>query len=111
MTAINEYTIQQQFATWCDKQNFILLHWHVPNGMKSSSEQGAIFRKIGTKRGVPDYWVLLRNKKLIVIEFKTVTGKLSKEQKEFLDTLSLCEIPNKVCRSSHEAVLFIKENL
>lgn len=108
---MNEFEIQKTFKDWCDKQNFILLHWHVPNGMKSSVKDGFNFKQIGLKKGIPDYWVLLKNKRLIVIEFKSNKGSLSEEQKKILEILDFCNIPNKVCKSAHEAVLFVKDNL
>lgn len=111
MNKISEPEIQKTFKGWCDKQDFILLHWHVPNGMKSSVKEGVKFKRSGLKKGIPDYWVLLNNKKLVVIEFKTDEGILSSDQKKILKILDYCNIPNKVCRSAHEAVLFIKENL
>lgn len=106
-----EFQIQKTFCEWCNRQDFIALHWHVPNGMHSSSKEGSLFKQQGLRKGIPDYWVLLKNKRLIVIEFKTEVGKPSKEQKEVLQILTDCNIPNKICRSSHEAVLFIRENL
>lgn len=106
---IDEYTIQQTFKQWCDKQDFIALHWHIPNGMHANSKEGLLFKRQGLRRGMPDYWVLLKNKRLLVIEFKTATGQLSKEQKDILHILTECNIPNKVCRSSYEAAQFVKE--
>ena len=107
---MNEDTIQLTFKNWCDKQDKILTHWHVANERQTSLKIGAYLKALGVKKGVPDYWVLLKNKKLLVIEFKTEKGTVSIEQKNFLQMLSLCDIPNRVCRSSHEAVLFVKEN-
>ena len=109
MTNISEYTIQQTFKQWCDKQDFIALHWHIPNGMHASSKEGRLFKQQGLRKGMPDYWVLLKNKKLIVIEFKTAIGKLSAEQQQILHILTECNIPNRVCRSAHEAVQFVRE--
>ena len=108
---LSEDQIQITFKNWCDKQDFIALHWHVPNGMHSNSKEGAYFKKMGLKKGIPDYWVLLKSGKLLVIEFKKPNGTVSQEQQKILKILTILNIANKVCYSSHEAVLFIKENI
>lgn len=109
MTLIDEFTIQKTFKNWCDKQDFILSHWHVPNGFTSNSKQAHLMKLQGLRPGVWDYWVILNNGKLLVIEFKTKVGKLSDAQIEFEKALTVAQIPHRVCRSSHEAVLFVKQ--
>lgn len=69
-----------------------------------------MFKRQGLRKGMPDYWVLLKNKKLLVIEFKTTIGQLSVEQRQILEILTQCNIANKVCRSAHEAVQFVRAN-
>lgn len=107
---MDEFTIQKTFKDWCDKQSYILEHWHVPNGFKASPQACTMMKKIGLHKGVCDYWVLLDNKKLLAIEFKTKKGVLSNEQKRFIANLKKAEIPVAICRSPHEAVQFIKLN-
>ena len=109
MTLIDELTIQKTFKAWCDKQNFILSHWHVPNGFTSNSKQAHLMKLQGLRPGVWDYWVILNNGKLLVIEFKTEIGKLSNEQLEFEKVLFQAKIPHTVARSSFEAANFVKQ--
>ena len=109
MTLIDEFTIQKTFKDWCDKQEFILSHWHVPNGFTSNPKQARLMKMQGLRPGVWDYWLILKNGKLLEIEFKTEVGKLSKEQLEFEKVLLQAKIPHTVARSSHEAVLFVKQ--
>ena len=111
MTLIDEFTIQKTFKDWCDKQEFILSHWHVPNGFTSSPKQARLMKMQGLRPGVWDYWLILKNGKLLVIEFKTEVGKLSKEQLEFEKVLFQAKIPHTVARSSFEAVNFVKGEL
>lgn len=106
---MNEYDIQRMVCDWCSKQPYILEHWHVPNGMKASPKACAMMKKIGLHKGVCDYWVLLNNKTLLAIEFKTDSGTLSNEQKQFIANLKRAEIPVAVCRSPYEATQFIKK--
>ena len=108
MTLIDEFTIQKTFKNWCDKQDFILSHWHVPNGFTSNPKQARLMKMQGLRPGVWDYWVILNNGKLLVIEFKTEIGKLSKEQIEFENVLFKANIPHIVARSSFEAANFVK---
>ena len=104
-----EYNIQKTFHDWCGKQPYILEHWHVPNGMKASSKACTMMKKIGLHKGVCDYWVLLDNNKLLVIEFKNSNGVLSTEQKVFIQHLKQANIPVMVCRTPFEATTFVKQ--
>lgn len=106
---ISEYNIQKEFHNWCKKQPYIVECWHVPNGMHASSKACAQMKRIGLHKGVCDYWVLLDNCILAAIEFKTASGALSKEQKDFIRHLIWCHYPVKVCRSVYEATQFIKQ--
>ena len=106
---MDEFTIQKTFKDWCDKQDFILEHWHVPNGFKASPFACAMMKKVGLRKGVCDYWVLLKNGILAAIEFKTQDGILSTEQIRFINHLKQCKFPVIVCRSSFEAAQFIKD--
>lgn len=105
----SEYQIQAAFKTWCDKQDFILKHWHVPNGFTSSAKQGMFMKRIGLLRGVWDYWLIVNKPAIIVIEFKDNKGKLSKEQIDFEKALDFAHIPHAVCRSPFEATQFVKK--
>ena len=108
---MNEFTIQRDFHVWCQKQPYILESWHVPNGMHSSSSACSKMKQIGLKKGVCDYWILLENRGIIAIEFKTNKGCLSPEQTCFIDHLQQCNIPVAVCRSVFEAANFVREQI
>lgn len=105
----NEYQIQMLFKNWCDKQDFVIKHWHVPNGMTGNAKQGMFMKRIGMLKGVWDYWLIVNKPALICIEFKDNQGSLSKEQKEFEKALEIARIPHAVCRSSFEATQFVKK--
>ena len=108
---LSEYQIQKTFHEWCRKQPFILECWHVPNGMKASSKACTMMKQIGLHKGVCDYWILLENGILLAIEFKADNGVLSKEQRTFIMHLAQCNIPVAVCRSTFDAVSFVKNQL
>lgn len=108
MSKISEFEIQKNFHAWCQKQPYILEHWHVPNGMRATPEACYKMKTIGLHSGVCDYWVLLQNGVLIAIEFKTDNGNLSLNQEKFIDHLLEAHIPVCVARSTFEATQFIK---
>lgn len=104
----NEYQIQSIFKTWCDKQDFIIKHWHCPNGFTSNAKQGMLMKRIGLLKGVWDYWLIVDKPALICIEFKDNHGSLTKEQKDFEKALEIAKIPHAVCKSPYEATQFVK---
>ena len=108
MAKIDEYTIQKTFVDWARKQDFILLCFAVPNGFKSSSQNAIMMKREGLLPGVPDVFCLLKNCKWVIIEFKTETGVVGPHQKEVIEKLKKGGQAVRVCRSSHEAVLFVK---
>ena len=54
--------------------------WHCPNGIQASKKQGAKFKAMGMRAGIPDIIILTR-RKICFIELKTEKGYLSKNQK------------------------------
>ena len=69
---------------------------------------------IGLTRGIPDYWIILNNHKILAIEFKTQNknSKLSKEQETVKEKLIANPyIYYRECRSSYEATQFVKSLL
>lgn len=78
--------------------------------MRSAPEYVKKMKLIGLTRGIPDYWIILKNNKILAIEFKTTKGKLSEEQEKVKVILNNNPyIYYKECRSSFEAVQFTKE--
>lgn len=65
-------------------------------------------KMIGLTRGIPDYWMILSNGKIAVIEFKSSKGKESEEQVRIGNILQSVGINYAVCKSSFEAVNFVK---
>ena len=108
---ISEFEIQKTFHQWCLKQDFILFSFHVPNGLKSTAKDASLLKQIGLRKGVLDYWIILKTGKILAIEFKNTKGFLTREQKQFIKILDYCKIPNRVCRSAYEAVQFVKKQL
>lgn len=106
---ISEFQIQRDFHNWCKKQSFVIESWSVPNGFKASPQACQMMKLTGLHNGVCDYWFILQNGIIGAIEFKTDTGQLSKQQVEFINNLKHVNIPVKVCRSTFDAVNFVKK--
>jgi hypothetical protein len=111
MTKIDEFTIQKTFVEWARKQEFILLCFAVPNGFQSNRHNAIMMKREGLLAGVPDVFCLLNNGKWAIIEFKTETGVVGPHQKAVIEKLQEGKQNVKVCRSTREAVLFVKEVL
>ena len=112
----SEFEIQKNFHNWVEKHPD-LIGFAIPNGVKSNSQSVNIHKLIGFRPGAVDY-ICIAPKAVLLIEFKTETGKTSSAQIKFL--VAVIELINKhkmkflkhrICRSSHDAVLFVKENM
>ena len=111
MIKIDEFTIQKTFVEWARKQEFILLCFAVPNGFQSNRHNAIMMKREGLLAGVPDVFCLLCNGKWAIIEFKTETGNVGFHQKAVMEKLKQGKQAVRVCRSTREAVLFVKEVL
>ena len=79
---------------------------HVPNQAGGNPRTGMHLRKMGVRKGVPDYILLSPNKQGkhgLFLEMKSATGKLSPEQVNMAATLSAQGYSVITCRSAMEA--------
>ena len=106
---ISEFQIQSDFVNWARRQEFITLCFAVPNGFKSSARAALMMKREGLLPGVPDVFCLLKNGKWAIIEFKTEKGVVGPHQKVIIDKLLDCKQAVAVCRSTSEAVIFVKQ--
>lgn len=109
MIKITEFQIQSDFVNWARKQEDVLLCFAIPNGFKSNSRHAMMMKREGLLPGVPDVFCLLKNGKWAIIEFKTETGVVGPHQAEVIKKLQEGKQAVRVCRSTREAVLFVKE--
>ena len=88
----SEDSQQMALMCWCNlaeiKAHYPQLKWlfHVPNGGARDKREGAKFKAMGVKRGVPDlHLVWASGSRLgLIIELKNNKGVLSIEQSEWL---------------------------
>lgn len=88
-----EQEIQTAFFEWAKWQEgrypeLRLMH-HIPNGGKRSKVEAAIFKGMGVKSGVPDVFLPAPRGIYhgLYIEFKAISGKTSKDQEKFIESL------------------------
>ena len=81
-----------------------LLH-HIPNGGKRDAREAARFKRMGVKAGVPDICFPLPRVGYhgLYIEMKSPKGKVSENQKRWLEQLSGLGCAVRVCYSFDEA--------
>lgn len=109
----HESAIQQQFMAWLKLRYPIpyQVSFAVPNAAKRSLREGARFKREGVKAGVSDFIMLMPNEKhhALLIEFKSKTGKVTKEQKDFQQIVNFNGYKAVVCRSLEEAMEVVKD--
>ena len=101
-----EYAECQVFHQWLELNH--IRHTHIGNesqiGGRAGIIRGAKLKAIGQSKGFPDY-LLIVNNKLIAIEMKRQTGgRLSPEQKQWLEALTGCGVKCFVCRGANQAI-------
>lgn len=105
-TVPTEYQECQAFHQWLQAKH--LKHTHIGNesqmGGRAGAIRGARLKSIGQSKGFPDYLVLVNNR-LIAIEMKRQKGgRLSKEQKEWLEALRACGIQSFPAQGAEQAI-------
>lgn len=100
-----------RFVEWLEQADPPILFSHIPSGMFSRSWKTiAKNKREGLRRGLPDYLLILPNNKLIFVEMKRLKGgRVSPEQKIFIEALTRCDIEARVCLGAEEAINFVKE--
>jgi hypothetical protein len=106
---IAESEIQRGIFEWaalqCGKYAVLRSLYHTPNGGRRDAISGAKLKKEGVKSGVPDLCLPYNNGKYgaLYIEVKTANGRISENQKRWLETLNRQGNLAIVCRSAEEA--------
>lgn len=110
MRTNREEVEQRLLITWCrfheERHTELKLIFHVPNGGLRSKSEAKRFKACGVKSGVPDLFLpVARNgSNGLFIELKTEKGKVSKEQKFWIDELNKQGYTAVVCYGWTDAV-------
>lgn len=83
MPAPSEFDIQRAVCLWLDGTSTNpaallpgVVYWHTPNGGARDAREGARFKQIGVKAGIPDL-LFLRAGRLYCLELKAQSGSTS----------------------------------
>ena len=99
-----------KFYDWIIHKGYDAFCFHVANERKTNYMMGHLLKRKGVKKGVSDYFFLRASQGYhgLVIELKTNTGVLSKEQKEFLEVMNKEQYLALMCCSSDEAIKVVQ---
>ena len=86
-----------------------LLWFAVPNGGSRNLLEAVNLKRQGTRKGIPDLVVIPKVGPVVFIELKSASGRMSKEQSAWLESLPLFGCPVAVCRSLDEVQQFLYE--
>lgn len=83
----SEDQIQIAFVEWLRLNK--IFHWHTPNGGRRHIHEAVKFKKMGVQSGIPDIFIPQANRYHhgLFIELKTSTGKLTANQKQWIEIL------------------------
>lgn len=105
----SESTEQMTLIDWCNINTCaypeLELIYHIPNEGKRSDYQGKKLKREGLKKGVPDLCLPVPRREYngLYIEMKYGNGRISKEQKEWLEKLNKQGYLAVVCYGFEEA--------
>lgn len=88
---VAETTLQQAATAYLRRRQVRsgdLVFAHIPNEGKRNSTQKSRMAREGLVRGAPDLVVWLKGGRVISIELKTASGRMSEFQEEFRDNLA-----------------------
>lgn len=93
--------------------HFDKLWWHTPNGGYRDAREGAKFKRMGTKAGVPDISLMFPSKSLhgLFIELKRGANKLTKSQEVMIKHLREAGYRVEICYSWEEAIKAVDDYL
>lgn len=94
---------QIAFVAWVHDNHPGWLIWHTPN--EATYKQARYQRAMGTRKGMPDILILPIR---AAIEFKSLGGKITKEQREILVYLNQIGWHTKIAYSNEEAQKFVE---
>jgi len=109
---VSESQIQEQLVQVLDFNN--LLYTHIANERQASAKYGAILKRRGVKKGVPDIFIFQRPPNFMhlggcAIELKSQNGKASKSQDAWVDALKTNGYAARICYGLDDALTFLRE--
>lgn len=105
---VSENDIQRQIVDWIRAVAPSVMVVAVPNGSRRTASGRAANAVPGLTRGVPDLMVILPKGKILWLEVKSATGRVSPEQLDFHHKLHVLDHVCAVVRSIEEVKLAFK---
>ena len=105
-----EDLIQSTFFKWVFLQERIYpelkLFHHIANGGTRHIIEAKKFKAMGVRRGIPDTFLPVPKGQYhgLYIEFKSMDGEISEDQKKIITTLIYFGYRVEICRSPMEAI-------
>ncbi len=81
-----------------------LIWSHFPSGEHRTEKTGGLLKRMGLRRGVPDFLFVLPGGAAAFIELKIAAGRLSPFQVEFRESCELAGAKWALCRSLDEVI-------
>lgn len=99
---------QMRFIGWLVIND--LDYWHTPNSTYTKSwSQKRHNTNMGVQSGIPDLFVIVKNRVVGVEMKRAKSGVVSANQKIWIKKLNDASIPTKVCKGAQEAIKYIQE--
>lgn len=114
---LTERQQQQRVVKWAQEHEAdfpeLKLLYHVPNERKCSPQQGRQMKLMGVRSGVPDLCLPVARAGFhgLYIEMKSEKGKVSENQKFWIENLTAQGFQTAVCHSWLEAVQVLENYL
>lgn len=98
---------QEAFVEWLQRRN--IPHFRVPNETFTKSwKQKAKNKRLGVKRGVPDLFVFVSGRTVAIEMKRRSGGRLSVDQKYWLDVIAEHGGLSYVCKGAQEAIKVVE---
>lgn len=107
----SEFMEQKKFFEWAKNFPSLFFMLHIPNGGLRERRHGAFMKMLGAKPGVPDIFLPVPNEKYhgLFIEMKYFNGRVSPNQKKYIDFLRSKGYQCSICYSCPEAIQTVEE--
>lgn len=105
---LSEAEEQIQVVEYCELKGIPI--YHIPNERKCSAKAGARLKAQGVKAGVPDLCIPIPNDKYhaLYIEMKAKGGKITNQQKQWIELLRSNGNLAVVCYGAKNAIALIE---
>lgn len=103
-----EYKEAVKLHRWLEVRG--IEHFHVPNETGGNAARGAMNKRMGVKKGVPDFFIFHGDRN-IAIELKRKDGGngATKDQRRWLQILAAHKFESYLCDGADEAIAVIEK--